>query len=73
MYLYRVFWVMLSHLTEEQIKDIMFSRHPHAIMKEENQDIERICLAESVEDTTSIGWNRWIPLSKILWMRSRKR
>ena len=61
MYLYRVLLGnAFSHLTEERIKDIMFFPDiPHAIMKEENQDIERICLAESVEGClTSIGWNR---------------
>lgn len=61
LYLYRVLLGdIFSHLTPEQIKDIMFFPEiPHAIMKGENQDIERICLSESIEGClTSIGWKR---------------
>lgn len=61
MYLYRVLLGdIFSHLTAEQIKNIMiFPDIPYAMMEGENRDIERICLAESIEGClTSIGWNR---------------
>lgn len=61
MYLYRVLLGdAFSHLTAKQIKNVMFFPDiPYAIMKGENQDIERICMSESIEGClTSIGWNR---------------
>lgn len=61
MYLYRILLGdVFSHLTAEQIKNIVFFPDiPYSIMKGENQDIERICMSESIEGClTSIGWNR---------------
>lgn len=60
MYLYRVLLGnAFQHLTAEQIKNIMFFPEiPYRILKGENDEIERICLAESVEGClTAIGWN----------------
>lgn len=38
---------------------MFFPDIPYSIMKGENNDIERICLSESIEGClTSIGWNR---------------
>lgn len=61
MYLYRVLLGdAFSHLTAEQIKNIMFFPEiPYTIMEWENQDIERICMSESIEGClTAIGWKR---------------
>lgn len=61
MYLYRVLLGnVFSHLTAEEIKNIMvFPSIPAYTMQDENNDIERICMAETIEGClTSIGWNR---------------